>query len=94
MLTITVQGDLEDRLKRAADSAQLDPQVVAERVLDAHLPEPNQSSLDLLAKWEAEESTTDPAELARRQSEGEQFMQNLAANRKAAEGPNARQLWP
>src|SRR5947209_8182789 len=94
MLTITVQGSLEDRLKRAAASANADPQVVAVRVLDRHLPDSNQSTLDLLAKWEAEEATTDPAELARRQADGEEFMRSIAENRVASEGQNARKLWP
>jgi hypothetical protein len=94
MVTITIKGALEDRLKRAAESEKTDPQAVAQRVLDQHLPNSNQATIDLLAKWEKEESTTDPAELARRRSEGEQFMRTLAENRVAAEGANARKLWP
>jgi len=94
MLTITVQGTLEDRLKQAADSAKTEPQAIAELVLDAHLPNLNQATLDLLSRWEIEEATADPLELARRQSEGEQFMQALADNRSAGEGPSARKLWP
>jgi len=94
MLTITVQGPLEDRLKRAAESEKTDPQAIAQRVLDQHLPNSNQATIDLLARWEKEESTTDPAELARRKSEGEQFMRTLAENRLASEGADARKLWP
>ena len=94
MLTITVQGRLEDRLKRAAESEKTDPQAIAQRVLDQHLPNSNQATIDLLARWEKEESTTDPAELARRKSEGEQFMRTLAENRLASEGADARKLWP
>jgi len=78
MLTITVQGPLEDRLKQAAQLAPADPQTLAERVLDEHLPASNQRSLELLARWEHDEATADPAELALRQSEGEQFMESLA----------------
>ncbi len=94
MLTITVQGMLEDRLKRAAESANTEPQAIAESVLDAHLPNLNQATLDLLSKWELDEATTDPVELAHRQSEGERFMRTLAENRSASEGPDARKLWP
>ncbi len=94
MLTITVQGDLEDRLKQAAESEKSDPQAVARRVLDQHLPNSNQATIDLLARWEKEESTTDPAELARRKAEGEMFMHSLAENRLASEGAESRKLWP
>jgi hypothetical protein len=94
MLTITVQGNLEDRLKRAAESAKADPQAVAEKVLDEHLPNPNQATLDLLAKWEADEATIDPEELARRRTEGEQLLRSLAENRLASEGPSTRKLLP
>ena len=94
MLTIQVDGSLELRLKALAASSGSEPQTVAARVLEEHLPKPDQATIDLLTKWEKDESSTDPAELARRQFEGEQFMRNLADNRLAGDGPNARKLWP
>jgi hypothetical protein len=94
MLTITVQGTLEDRLKKAAESSLDDPQSLAVRVLEQHLPHPNQSTLDLLAKWRAEEKTTDAGELAQREAEAEFFMRALAENRRQSEGPGARELLP
>lgn len=94
MVTIRVQGQLEDRLKRAASSAGAQPEDVAEQVLDQHLPRPNQATLDLLAEWEREHATTDEAELKKRAEEVEEFMQGLAQARIDSEGPNARKLWP
>jgi hypothetical protein len=94
MLTIQVAGQLEQRLKDAAATSGADPQALAERLLEEHLPNPNQATIDLLAKWEKDEFTSDSVELARRQADGEQFMQSLAENRVASEGAVARKLWP
>jgi hypothetical protein len=81
-------------LKDAAATSGADPQSVAERLLEEHLPNPNQATIDLLAKWEKDEFTSDPVELSRRQAEGEQFMRSLAENRVAGDGMVARKLWP
>ena len=43
-------------------------------------------TLALFAQWEAEYATTDPAELARHQVEGDELMASLAANRINFEG--------
>jgi hypothetical protein len=94
MLTIPVDGQLEDRLKRAAESAGAEPVVVARQLLEEHLPRPNAASLALLEEWEQQNATTDAAELKRRSDEGEEFMARLARNRTESEGPQARKLWP
>jgi hypothetical protein len=94
MLTIAVEGQLEERLKRAATSSGVDPQAVARQVLDENLPKPNEATIKLLVEWEARNATSDAAELQRRQAEGEALMNNLARNRAESEGPQARKLWP
>jgi hypothetical protein len=95
-MTIDISPILEERLKTEAARRGLNMQEYAARVLEQSLdrPQRDQATLDLLAKWEEEERTDDPEELARREKEGEEFMQNLARNRIEMEGPNARKLWP
>ena len=94
MVIIRVDGQLEDRLKRAASSLGSEPQQIAEKVLDEHLPRPNDATLRLLEEWESTDATSDPVELAQRQAEGEAFMRSLARSRIESEGPSARKLWP
>jgi hypothetical protein len=94
MLTIHVDGQLEQRLKEAAVSAGDEPQTVARRLLDESLAKSNAASLALLDSWEKQNATSDPAELQRRQEEGEAMMAGLAKSRSDAEGPAARKLWP
>jgi hypothetical protein len=93
MLTIQVDGQLEERLKHVAASSGTEPQAVATQLLDKNLPRPNDATLKLLAEWEAEDATTDIAELDRRREDGETLMKNLARNRIESEGPLARKLW-
>ena len=94
MVTIQVDGQLEERLKRAAKSAGAEPQAIARRVLEENLPGSNEATLALLAEWELQNATTDPAEVKRRTEEGEQFMVSLDRNRTESEGAQARKLWP
>jgi hypothetical protein len=78
-MTLTFAPEIESALKEEAAR---------------HGIEAEDYALDLFARWAREDATDDPAELARRQQEGEEFMQNLARNRMEMEGPNARKLWP
>lgn len=94
MLLIQVEGQLEERLKRAAESTGDEPLAVARRLLEEHLPRPNDATIALLEQWDREDATDDPEELARRSKEGEEFMASLARNRRESEGSNARTLWP
>ncbi|MFI5379757.1 MAG: hypothetical protein ACHRHE_10700 [Tepidisphaerales bacterium] len=93
-MVIQIDDPLARRLQQAAASEGSQPDVLAKRLLDETLPLPNRATLELLAQWEADEATSDDAERARRQAEGEQFMQTLAANRIESEGTEARKLWP
>ena len=94
MLTITVPEELERRLQNEASKRGVDAAEYAKQLIDQALPKPNQATLDLLAKWEAEDAIDDPAEIERRTKECEEFMQSLARSRIEMEGPNARKLWP
>ncbi|HET6249733.1 MAG TPA: hypothetical protein VFE47_18735 [Tepidisphaeraceae bacterium] len=94
MLTIQLDGQLEERLKLAAERTGDEPQVIAKRVLEENLPRAIDATRALFAKWEREDATTDPVELKRRQKEGDELMRNLDRNRRESEGPQARKLWP
>ncbi|MGA2497580.1 MAG: hypothetical protein ABSH20_07550 [Tepidisphaeraceae bacterium] len=94
MMVIEIDDPLARRLQQAAASEGSQPDVLAKRLLDKTLPLPNRATLALLAQWEADEAPADSAERARRQVEGEQFMQELAADRVESEGAGARKLWP
>jgi len=94
MLTIQVDGQLEQRLKDAAASVGAEPQAVARRLLDQSLAQSpalsNAGTLALLEKWEFENATSDPAELKRREEEGKALMEGLARNRRHAPAG----VWP
>ena len=99
-LAISLSPSAEERLAKKAKAEGIDLPTLAANVLEAEAarlteePNPNQSTIDLLKRWDAEDATDDPQELARRQREGEELMRNLAQNRIDSEGPNARKLWP
>ena len=93
-MTIALPPQVENALKDEAQRHGLPPEAYAARLIAESLPKPNQATLDLFDRWAKEDATDDPQELARRQREGEEFMQNLARNRIEMEGPNARKLWP
>jgi hypothetical protein len=93
-MTITLRPEVESRLQDAARREGVEPGEYANKLLDDALPHPNRSTIDLLNKWEADNWTDDPEEIARQQAEGEEFMRSLAQSRIEMEGPNARKLWP
>ena len=100
VLSISLSPSAEEKLAEQAASAGVDLPTFAKQVLEseaerlAFQKKLNQPTLELLRKWEQEDATDDPQEIARRQREGEEFMRNLAQNRLDSEGPNARKLWP
>lgn len=99
-MTISLSPDLETKLRREAERHGVDASTYASQLIVNGLSKseppahPNQATLDLLAQWEREDATSDPKELARREREGEELLQNIARNRLEMEGPQARKLWP
>lgn len=100
-LTISLPAEAEARLKERAQAVGQEPAQYAERLLTQELvgpasstPNANAATLELLERWEREQHTDDPAELARRQREGEELMESLDRNRREMEGAEARKLWP
>ena len=96
-LQIELAPDIKARLEAQASRLGLEAKEYAKKLIEDNLPQgrPEPGSLaKLFAEWEAEDATDDPEEIARRNREAEEFMQNLARNRIEMEGPNARKLWP
>lgn len=97
-MTITIPADLETRLRSEAARLGIEPEQYATRLIaDSLAPSPSpggQSLHDLFAQWDAEDQTGDPAEIARRNEEFEEFKRAMNRNRLESEGPNARIPFP
>lgn len=93
-VTIDLPPDEERRLAHRAAAQGQDVAAYVRAVLMQDLaaaPSPNQATLKLLAQWDKEDATDDPAELERRRQEGEDLIRNLNRNR---EEVGARKLFP
>src|SRR5438270_669306 len=90
-MNLAISPELQKRLTEAASKRGLEPAEFARQVLEEHVPDmskekPNKATLELLEQWEREGATDEPQEVARRQQEGDELMQNLARNRLEMEG--------
>ena len=83
-LTINIPPETERQLKMEAARAGIDETEYARRLIEQALPQPkpvaDEATLDLLAQWDAEDATEDPAEIARRQREWEEFRKSMNQN--------------
>ena len=81
-LSIQFEPETEARLKEVADRLGVDASVYAKILIEQNLPSSNHpSSLhDLFAQWDAEDATSDPAELETRQREWEEFRRSINNN--------------
>ena len=98
-LTINLNAEIESRLKSAATRQGVEPEVYAKQIIERHLPladhpAKDQATLDLLARWDAEDATNDPNEIASRRKEVDDFKKTINDNRSQAEGPNSRRIYP
>jgi len=80
-------------------SRGLEPEVYVIKMLEENLPSPvrgtpDTATLALLAQWDAEDATTDPDEIARRQRDVDELKQAMNKNRLESEGPSARKIFP
>lgn len=86
-LMIELDPELERRLKDEARRAGLTVSEYAQRLLDEALPgeaapQPQiDPTIALFQQWEREDATTDPAELARREKEWEEFKAQMNQTR-------------
>jgi hypothetical protein len=98
-MTINLSTEAEKRLFAEASRRGIAASQLVEQLIDAGLPNgsepaPNRSSIDILNDWEAETATDDPAEIARRQDEFEEFKRELNKTRLTTDGPGARVPFP
>ena len=95
-MTIHLPPDLEDRLKHEASRQQMEPSEYAAKLLSDALDRgaTNQATLELLSQWDAQEATDDPAEIAARNREFEDFRQAINRTRQESQGPDARKVYP
>jgi hypothetical protein len=96
MLTITLEPETESRLQGAASRLGVNAAEYAKKLIEDGLRKPpvDQVTIDLLDKWDREEATDDPEEIARRQKEFEEFKEAMNRNRLEMEGPLARKIYP
>jgi hypothetical protein len=80
-LTINIPQEIEQRLQTAAARLGIDAEEYARRLIEQSLPPAMQSvdraTLELLATWDAEDLSDDPAELARRESDWREFSTSM-----------------
>jgi hypothetical protein len=97
-LTIDLNAEAELRLKTAASRQGLEPEAYTKQLIERNLPATDeapidQATLDLLARWDAEDATTDPEEIASRRQEVHEFKNAMNENRLRSDGPNSRKLY-
>jgi hypothetical protein len=95
-MTIKLPAEIESRLVGQASRLGMDPEEYATKLIVEHLPSvpENQSLAALLDKWDEEDQTDDPEEIARRETELEEFKRSMNRNRLEMEGPGSRKLFP
>lgn len=86
-MTLTISDlppEVERRLKSEAARLGVDEVEYVKQLIQLGLSatdEPtqfvDQATLDLLARWDAEDATDDPAEIARRQTQWEEFRKSM-----------------
>lgn len=95
-LTISLPPETEKRLQGEASRRGLDASDFALKLIEEALARPvaDQGTIKLIERWEREHATSDPAEIARREKEVEEFMEGMNRNRLEIEGPAARKVYP
>jgi hypothetical protein len=98
-LIIDLNAEAESRLKIAATRRGVRPEVYAKQIIEDHLPAAensvsDQATLELLARWNAEDAAADAKEIASCRQELGDFKQAINENRLNAEGPASRKIYP
>ena len=82
-LTIDISSETQSRLKNEAARLGIDEAEYARRLIEQSLPRAktppaiDQATLDLFARWDVEDQTDDPAEIARRKKQWEEFRDSM-----------------
>jgi plasmid stability protein len=98
-LTIHLNAETESRLKIAATRLGVKPEDYAKEIIEEHLPPTDgtigdQATLDLLARWDREDSAADGGEIEARRRELDEFKRAVNQNRLQSEGPDSRKIYP
>jgi hypothetical protein len=82
-LAIELAPEALARLEKEAARENLDPSEYAKRLIERQLPvgPPDLETLALLARWDAEDATNDPDEIARRQQDWAEFQAAINESR-------------
>ena len=98
---ISLSPTAEERLAKKAKAEGIDLPTLVERMVEAEaerLPTesqpPRSKTVALLEKWNAEQATDDPEELAQGEQELRELMEGLNESRRLSEGPTARTPFP
>jgi DNA-binding PucR family transcriptional regulator len=86
MLTITLEADMEDRVKREAARQGVAADALVTSIIDQGLPSrvlsgDGRTTAKLVEQWRREDATDDPIELARRQRETDDLLLALDRHR-------------
>ena len=97
--SIDLNGDAESRLKTAATRRGVKPEVYAKQIIEENLGAneavgTDGATLELLTRWDAEDASTDPDEVAARSKEVDEFKQAMNENRLRSDGPASREIYP
>ena len=83
-ITLNLPADLEQRLRREAERRGVELEPFAMSLIEKQLADqtvsPSNSLARLFAQWDAEDETSDPQEIARRQQDWEELKAALNAN--------------
>jgi hypothetical protein len=98
-LSIELSPDAERKLGREAGLHGVTPEQYAKDLIERGLPagapaegsKPDDKTLELFARWEEEDRTDDPHEIARRIQEFEDFKRTINETREQA---GARKIYP
>jgi hypothetical protein len=95
MLMIDLPQETESWLKEHAEKQGIDVVAYAKQILQGAVQRmATDPTIALLEKWDRDDATDDPEEIARRTQEAEEFMRNMNRNRLEMEGPNSRVIYP
>jgi hypothetical protein len=83
VINIDIDPNTQERLRKEAERSGVDVAEYARKLIESALPpeRPATSLGELFGRWEAEDATADPAVLADRQREWEEFKRGLDAAR-------------
>jgi len=98
-LTINIDPELESRLQEQAHRQGVDAPEYARLLIQQGLERPraappNRATLELLAQWDREDQTSDPAEIARREEELQEIKRSLNENRTSGRKPFPSHAFP